>query len=456
MPGFVRFSDILIVSKKFGGFDVEIERILKDMDSLVAGHGKTRQEASEGEAYYLNNNDIRRQTGFADLIAGVAREVSPLRNADFRISHNWHNLLVNQKAAYLFTYPPFFDAKSAKANDALRGALGQRFSKVLKDLVIDASNAGVGWLHCWLDREKNFCYANLPGAEVIPIYGDDLYRRLEGVIRYYQRAKEDGGIEDYFEVWNGEEAAFYRRQNRAYHLERRFAHGMQDLPFIAFYNNSSHCGDLHLYKDLIDQYDRVVSGYANDLADIQEVIFVLRNYGGEDLNTFLSELKRYKAIKVEGDSLSSGGVETMQIEIPMEARIKFLELLRRQIFISGQGVDPDPANFGNVSGVALKYLYSLLEIKAGLLETEFRAGFDRLFPLIFHHAGIDPVTGVEQVYYRNAIANDLEKSTIAKESQGILSQRTILLNHPWVTNVEEEGKNLRGEAAETAAKESTE
>ena len=57
-----------------------------------------------------------------------------------------------------------------------------------------------------------------------------------------------------------------------------------------------------MVKDLIDQYDLVVSGFANDLADIQEVIFVLRNYGGEDLNTFLSELKRYKAIKVEGDS----------------------------------------------------------------------------------------------------------------------------------------------------------
>ena len=112
---------------------------------------------------------------------------------------------------------------------------------------------------------------------------------------------------------------------------------MGEIPFVPFYNNRSHSGDLSMVKDLIDQYDLVVSGFANDLADIQEVIFVLRNYGGEDLNTFLSELKRYKAIKVEGDSLSAGGVETMSIEIPIEARVKFLEILKRQIFISGQG-----------------------------------------------------------------------------------------------------------------------
>ncbi|MGI5891987.1 MAG: phage portal protein [Bacillota bacterium] len=210
------------------------------------------------------------------------------------------------------------------------------------------------------------------------------------------------------------------------------------LPFVPFYNNGSHMGDLWMYKDLIDQYDRVVSGYANDLFDIQEVIFVLRNYGGEDLATFLSELKRYKAIKVDGDSRSEGGIETMQIDIPIEARVKFLELLRRQIFISGQGVDPNPHNFGNSSGVALKYLYSLLEIKAGLLETEFRAGFSRFLRLLLRYLKVERQPVVRQIYTRNSVQNDLETSQIAKDSLNIISRRSILQNHPWVEDVEQE------------------
>lgn len=431
---------------------MEIEQILEGMEARLSRHAVMRRHAETGMAYYLNDNDIRRQPGFADLMAGTKREISPLRNADFRISHNWHNLLVNQKAAYLFTYPPLFDAKQPELNEGLQAILGEGFPKVLKDLVIDASNSGVGWLHCWLDREQKFSYANLPATEVIPVYGSDVRRRLAGIVRYYQVTAKDGDVEDRYELWNHREAAFYRRRGDTFILERRFSHGMFALPFVAFYNNGSHRGDLLMYKDLIDQYDRVVSGYANDLADIQEVIFVLRNYGGEDLNTFLSELKRYKAIKVEGDSVSSGGVETMQIEIPMEARVKFLALLKRQIFISGQGVDPDPENFGNASGVALKYLYSLLEIKAGLLETEFRAGFSQWFRLIFHHLGADPDTKVEQVYYRNAIDNDQETSAIAKESIGVISQRTIRQNHPWVEDVEEEESRLAKERATASAK----
>lgn len=423
---------------------MKIEEMLAGLDGYMQGHLPFRHDAETARAYYRNDNDIRRGPGLADLAAGVGRELSPLRNADFRISHNWHNLLVNQKAAYLFTYPPLFDTGSSRWNAALNTVLGLKFPKVLKDLAIDASNAGVGWLHCWLDREQGFSYANLSAAEIIPVYGSGISRALEGVVRAYT-ATVDDRWEDRYEIWNHEEAAFYRRRGKDFLLVRRLAHGLAGVPFVPFYNNGSHSGDLSMYKDLIDQYDRVVSGYANDLADIQEVIFVLRNYGGEDLNTFLSELKRYKAIKVDGDSLSAGGVETMQIEIPMEARLRFLELLKRQIFISGQGVDPDPQNFGNASGVALKYLYSLLEIKAGLLETEFRAGFDTWFRLIFSYLGADPLPEVQQVYYRNAIDNDEENSAIAKESMGLVSRRTILRNHPWVEDVEEEAKQMQSE-----------
>ena len=64
----------------------------------------------------------------------------------------------------------------------------------------------------------------------------------------------------------------------------------------------------------------------------------------------------------------------MTIDIPVEAREKMLQMTRKSIFEQGKGIDPDPQNFGNSSGTALKYLYSLLELKAGMAEMEFRVG----------------------------------------------------------------------------------
>ena len=157
-----------------------------------------------------------------------------------------------------------------------------------------------------------------------------------------------------------------------------YSHEIGEVPFFSFSNNNIGTNDLKNIKPLIDVYCKVFSGFVNDLEDIQEIIFVLTNYGGENLNEFLDDLKYYKAIKVDNDGDGDkSGVSTLTIEIPVEAREKLLAVTRKCIFEQGQGIDPDPQNFGNSSGVALSFLYSLLELKAGLQETEFRPSFGR-------------------------------------------------------------------------------
>ena len=192
----------------------------------------------------------------------------------------------------------------------------------------------------------------------------------------------------------------------------------------------------------------MVSGFANDMEDVQEVIFVIKNYGGTDKTEFMSDLKKSKLIKVEGD----GGVDTIRAEIPFEARNAFLERTRRQIFVSGMGVDPNPENFGNSSGVALKYLYSLLELKAVMLETQFRSGFAELVRAICSLEGIAQPKRILQTWTRNMVQNDLETAQIAQQSVGIISDRTILANHPWVDDAESEQKQLEKEQQAAAEK----
>lgn len=128
------------------------------------------------------------------------------------------------------------------------------------------------------------------------------------------------------------------------------------MPFIPFYNNNIHTDDLRNIKPLIDVYDKVYSGFINDLDDIQELIFVLSGYGGEDLNSFLSDLKKYKTIKVDGDE--GGAVSTLNIEIPIEARNSVLEATRKAIFEQGQGFDPQPENFETSQGSTEIYVFT--------------------------------------------------------------------------------------------------
>lgn len=175
----------------------------------------------------------------------------------------------------------------------------------------------------------------------------------------------------------------------------------------------------------------------------------MSGYGGEDLNSFLSDLKKYKTIKVDGDE--GGAVSTLNIEIPIEARNSVLEATRKAIFEQGQGFDPQPENFGNQSGEALKFMYSLLEMKTGLMETEFKLGFARLVRAVCRSLGIQCNT-IIQTWTRTCIKNDTEQAQICRDSVGIVSKKTILKNHPLVEDADEELKQIEKEEKEAQEK----
>lgn len=439
---------------------MEIGVIKKLVSVYMKRHRSMMREADVAERYYRKKNDILRKGA-----RGQSPDGNPMRAADNRIPANFYNILVNQKAAYLFADPPIFDLGDEAANKAVRKALGDSFHKVCKDLCINASNCTIAWLHYWKDSGGAFRFAVISSKQIIPIWTDDLEKELSGLLRVYDQIDEHGKKWNIYEYWDKERCSTFRKESRAvmdalkpYDLygtvedqpdgdPGSWLHGFGEVPFIPFPNNAEGSNDLNDVKELIDAYDKVYSGFLNDLEDIQEVIFILAGYEGEDLGEFLQKLKKYKTIKVDSDEEGKGGLSTLTIDIPVEAREKMLSMTRKSIFEQGMGIDPDPQNFGNSSGVALSYLYSLLELKAGLMETEFRPGFGRLVRAICRNKGLE-ANDVVQIWTRTSVRNEAELSSIAQQSTGVISRKTILSNHPWVTDAEKELEQLREEEQE--------
>jgi SPP1 family phage portal protein len=456
---------------------MDLENVKKVINAYADVHAMYLKDALTAERYYKNETDILFEPSKAREQAEkdkdgelVTHEIaSPMRNADNRIPFNFHGLLVNQKASYMFTAPPMFDIGSDAANKSLNAFLGDKYPKVCKDLCVEASNKKTGWIHVWKSAEDGaFHYAVVPSEQIQPIWSKSLDRKLLGVLRIYHDVDDTGDEFDVYEIWNDKECSMYKvpagrtvndglmpynnfilvdagvnRETNTYQ------HGMGEVPFFAFDNNNIHTDDLKNIKPLIDVYCKVFSGFVNDLEDIQEVIFVLTNYGGADLTEFLSDLKYYKTIKVENDGDGdNSGVSTLTIDLPVEAREKLLTITRKCIFEQGMGIDPDPQNFGNSSGVALKFLYSLLELKSGLMETEFKPSFGRFIRCVCRVLNITiKDDAVVQTWIRTMVQNDQEMAQIAQQSSGIISNETIVRNHPWVENVQDELDKLAEEKA---------
>lgn len=441
--------------------DLEVMKQL--INNYESWHSAFLTNTIVAERYYKNETDVLFGETKKD------KDDMPLRNADNRIPRNFHGLIVNQKAAYAFTAPPLFDTGSTAANKKVMELLGDEYAKNCMELCVNAANTSVAWVHYWETEENGFEWAVVDSKQIIPIFDKGLKRRLLGVLRVYESIDEETGNNyTIYEYWTEKECQAFRRRTAdavdigldyyemfidpaTDEMTAWYPHEFGEVPFIPFWNNNIHTDDLKNIKPLIDVYDKVYSGFINDLDDIQELIFVLSGYGGTDLNGFLQDLKKYKTIKLDGDE-NHPGVSTLNIEIPIEARNSVLDTTRKAIFEQGQGFDPQPENFGNQSGEALKFMYSLLEMKTGLMETEFRLGFARLVRAICKSNGME-CGAIVQTWTRTRIKNDTEIAQICRDSVGIVSKKTILKNHPLVEDVEVELKQLEKEELEAKEKE---
>ena len=398
------------------------------------------KEAAEGTAYYRNENQILGRQIPVYEQQRRADALLPLRNADHRIPHNFHRLLVNQKAGYFASWAPLMDLGDREKNRLLRQKL-RGLDGVFYRLSVDASNCGEGWVHHWKAKDGSFCFDRIDPREIYPIWNGSLKRELSGLFRVYGQ-----GDRCCLEFWDERWVRFFFLGSdglipRQVNGKTAIQHHLGKIPFIRFVNNAEGRGDLPQYQALIDLYDQVESAFANDLEDVQQVILILRNYGGMNLSEFMQDLKKYKAVRVEGGA-DEGGLDTLQIEIPVAARTAMLELLRREIFAAGQGLNPFAEQVGNPSGVAMKFRYSQLEMKAMEQERGFEPG---LLSLAKEAMAPEKQEEIDLTFIRNTIRSEEEQAEIAAASNGLISRYTLLANHPWVTDPAKEMERMSEE-----------
>ena len=173
---------------------------------------------------------------------------------------------------------------------------------------------------------------------------------------------------------------------------------------------------------------------------------MLQNYDGEDLGEFRRNLAQYKAVKVT----DNGGLDIKSAPVETDAVNAHLERTRKDLYEAGRGVDTQRQGLGNLSGVALKFLYADLDLDCSGIETEFAAGFEKLFRFLKVWLGL---TGqgdyfgekAQIVLNRDILINESEAIEGCAASAGMLSKRTILENHPWVERAGEEEERIRKE-----------
>lgn len=424
-----------------------------------------RKSMLKGEEYYNNENDINNRKLYR-YVEGQKVEDSDRPNN--KLSHGFAKLLVDEKVNYLLGNSPKIAADDEKFQEELIKTLDYEFDDILHDIVVEASNKGIAWLQPYIDKEGELKFKKHDSEQIVPIWLDKAHTELQSLIRFYYvetyMGKEKEDIKK-VEYWEPDGVTYYTYFNGSivYDIEKepngeKVGHFLINntygnwgkVPFIAFKNNSREKNDLTYVKNLIDDYDKNTSDTSNTLDDIARFIYILKNYEGQDLAEFINDLKLYKAIKVD----ENGGVDKLSPDINIDAVEKHLNRLKKDIYIFGQGVDMDTDKFGNSpSGIALKFLYSSVDLKCDQLERKTKRAFKEIFCFIAEYLRLSSLGNFDYkvakvTFNRNMIINKSEAITDVKNSYGIISNKTALEHHPYIDDVDEELLRIEEEKEE--------
>ena len=434
-----------------------VNKYIQDFES-----SQNRRNMLIGERYYDNENDIKQRKIYKYIDGNKVEDKERPNN---RLSHGFANLLVDEKVSYLLGTSPKITADDEEFQKKLIDILDYKFDDKLQEIGVEASNKGIAWIQPFINIDGELKFRSHKSEQIIPIYKDSTKEDIEAIIRFYYVETYEGDRKidvKKVEYWTKDTVTYYtdykgslipdieaigQGETIGHFLVKGEYRSWGRVPFISFRNNNREKNDLTYFKDLIDDYDKNTSDTSNTLDDIARFIYVLKNYGGTDLNEFLNDLKLYKVVKVDDD----GGVDKLNPDINIEAVEKHLERIKKDIYTFGKGVDKDTDKFGNSpSGVSLKFLYAALDLKCDQMERKFKNAFDELFCFIAEYLkltnkGIYDYKTAKVTFIRNIIINTNDSIKNVSDSQGILSKKTLLENHPFVSDLAEELLRLEEE-----------
>lgn len=426
----------------------------------------------DGVNYYNEKHDILKKDFRKYLIDGT--ELIDENAANNRVPNPFHQELNDQKAEYILSNQVSITSKNEAIKRLIPNFTTDYFYDMLHDLCINASNKGIEWVHYFVNNQGEFDFTIIPAEEIVPDYDSSFRGGLLSILRYYKSDKivdENGRFTTITkaEIWDEKEVEYFIEDDKGNfirdpeqpinpkpHWVLKQKAGEQILstmnksfgvpPFIKLKNNSNESTDLRRIKALIDVYDLIFSGFANNIEDIQDAIWNLKEFEGTDLKEFMTNLRKFKAIKTSG----TGGVEPHTLEIPVDAKNKLLEIIERNIYRFGRGVDMSDQNFaGDQSGVAIQYKYSRLDMKANALIKNLKKLIRELFKVwaTFEDPNFKmDDKDLEITFSKSMLTNIKEQIENCTNSKGIISDETVLENHPFVKDVEKEKTRINLQA----------
>ena len=439
------------------------------LEAILREHDHQRERLVRLHGMYAREHSIMRRTRLKGL-------------PNNRLVHDLPGYIATMAAGYLVGNPVRYTAAEGQEEaftPVLEAYEAASVESVDAELAMDAAVYGKAAEVCYADAEARPRVAQLDARSAFVVYDDTVeHAPLLGITR---RDTFDARLER-----TGEEVTLYtdrlivhmRRTSRETPRETmREAHYFGGVPVVEYWNNAREEGDFEPVMGLIDAYDTLQSDRVNDKQQFTDAVFVLKGVGALGVDD------------TEEETVDADGTATAAGAAGKEAEDPSVRLRRtRTLFLPGDGADaqfvtkPDAESgnellrmslksdihklclvpdltdeqfAGNVSGVAMRFKLLGLEQLTKIKERWFREGLRtrlRLFCAFLARKGTAALNAekVQITFSRSLPVKDLEIAQTLATYQGMVPEKLLLAQVPFVEDAEAAGKLLNRERAEAA------
>lgn len=419
------------------------------------------------------------------------KDRNPIQNPtanNAKIKNNFLRMLVQQKQDYGFAKTFIFKLSTEEQQeiDLAEDEYGKTWKKFLDDSLFKLSyilagqsiNHGISWCYIWIDENGELKIEDVPSNLIYPVWTDRQHTKLDRLVYNYIVEKYKGSLnptlEEYAEYWSDDERILFD-VNEGYgeipliqdesgtSIHSHMIAGNEEvswgkIPFICFKSTDDEKTLLSFIKEQIDSYDILSSKSVDGLIDDLDPLLIIKGISPSvaDLIEARELAKMTRTISLDSD----GDANYIQAQTAIEAHLKELESLRRDIIKFGYGIDYEDSRFnGNPNQLVIKSLYQNMDTYTDGLERHFqdfindlKFFFDKWYELIGK--------GSFEDCQKYKILIKLDRSMMMNQSALIddtvklagtgISKKTQLEFNPIVQDVELELKRIEEEQKENA------
>lgn len=387
--------------------------------------------------YYMGKQDI--------LMKSYSDPSKPCN----RIVTNYCDNIVGNYSGYLTGLPVTY--KSRTSMDEVQEVLNYNDVRTKdSELLRMGLTFGKAYELHYMDEDGMERFDELTALDGIPVYDNTIERELLYFIRFYPEDTLDEAAGILVDVYTGSTIDHYRGDASGTVMEPLGSepHRWGQVPVVVFSLNADELPIFYKIMGLQDAYNTLLSGEVDDFEAFCDAYLVLQGVDAEQEDIAAMKERRVLLLPAENASAAylTKNISDTQIQ-------NLLQNLNDTIHKLANSPDFSQESFGVSSGIALRFRLLGFENTASAIAANLTKALQKRIELICAIVNLKGSEALwrdmEIVIDRNIPVNDVEAANMVNTLRGLVSDKTLLSQIPFVSDVDAELEAVQEQKAES-------